>query len=417
MRNRMPTEPGRVKLTRSDGSTEYVHMERADEPQDEGTPLNKETLLTDQTEAALFGNSSDRTVDDAFAGIAARLKMIANDMASITLTVTDMDGNPMPGVYVANVFDENGQAAKTDSSGKIDGFVPEGNIELSIKSYADIADWAETVTFAKGQSYTKSVQVTARNFLKLIQSQVVKFSENVLTYDYSVVGAGAGGAAGDATGTSGSSGEPYAYSGPGGTGGEVKTVYGVTPTHHVSYPAKIGAGGKGGIAYQHGTPDTLNGTSGGDSSFSGTTAKGGQATTDGVSSGIGGGRGGNSAIDDRYSDGTPGNPGQNGTDGFESFTETKKFGAGGGSGGAAYVAGYGLGGNGGDFGGGNGGESEHGGTMHNYGYDADPNTGSGGGGGGVDVDNSDDGHTATGGDGGDGADGVVAIRMHLKSAA
>jgi hypothetical protein len=39
--DRVSTYPGRVKLTRSDGSFEYVTLERADAPTQEGTPLNK----------------------------------------------------------------------------------------------------------------------------------------------------------------------------------------------------------------------------------------------------------------------------------------------------------------------------------------------------------------------------------------
>lgn len=47
MKDRVPTQPNRVKITRSDGSTEYVTWERADEPTQEGTALNKATLFSD----------------------------------------------------------------------------------------------------------------------------------------------------------------------------------------------------------------------------------------------------------------------------------------------------------------------------------------------------------------------------------
>lgn len=48
MKDRIPTSPGRVKITRSDGTTEYVTLERADEPTQVGTPLNKASLFTDE---------------------------------------------------------------------------------------------------------------------------------------------------------------------------------------------------------------------------------------------------------------------------------------------------------------------------------------------------------------------------------
>lgn len=54
MKDRIPTLPGRVKFTKTDGTTEYVTMERADEPTEVGTPLNKATLF-DSTQATRYG--------------------------------------------------------------------------------------------------------------------------------------------------------------------------------------------------------------------------------------------------------------------------------------------------------------------------------------------------------------------------
>lgn len=45
MENRVPTKPGRIKLTDDSGNVTYYYMERADEPTVEGTPLNKATLF------------------------------------------------------------------------------------------------------------------------------------------------------------------------------------------------------------------------------------------------------------------------------------------------------------------------------------------------------------------------------------
>lgn len=66
MKDRIPTYPGRVKLNPVDGQANTFDMVRADEPEQEGTPLNKASLLTDET-AALFGLGEDATVDDALA--------------------------------------------------------------------------------------------------------------------------------------------------------------------------------------------------------------------------------------------------------------------------------------------------------------------------------------------------------------
>ena len=65
MQNRISTYPGRVKLTPVAGQADIYDMERADEPIQPGTPLNKSTLLSDTT-AEMLGLPSTATVNDAF---------------------------------------------------------------------------------------------------------------------------------------------------------------------------------------------------------------------------------------------------------------------------------------------------------------------------------------------------------------
>lgn len=70
MKDRIPKYPGRMKLTHADGTVEYVTMERADEAVEEGTPLNKASLLSDDTAHTLeLDNNDDPTVDDAFVNV------------------------------------------------------------------------------------------------------------------------------------------------------------------------------------------------------------------------------------------------------------------------------------------------------------------------------------------------------------
>ncbi|MFI3228347.1 MAG: hypothetical protein R3Y09_13230 [Clostridia bacterium] len=66
MENRVPTHPNRYKAYKEDGSFEVITLERYDEPVEVGTPLNKATLLTDET-ALLLGleEKSERTVNNA----------------------------------------------------------------------------------------------------------------------------------------------------------------------------------------------------------------------------------------------------------------------------------------------------------------------------------------------------------------
>ena len=68
MKDRVPTYPNRVILNPVAGQENTYDIVRADEPQQEGTPLNKATLLDDDT-AEKLGLTGDPTVNQALAGI------------------------------------------------------------------------------------------------------------------------------------------------------------------------------------------------------------------------------------------------------------------------------------------------------------------------------------------------------------
>lgn len=83
MKDRVPANPGRVLITPEDGSTAfYATMTRADNPTQEGDPLNKNTLLKDAT-AALFGLGTDAVPDDVLAAIQAILNDNMNDISAL----------------------------------------------------------------------------------------------------------------------------------------------------------------------------------------------------------------------------------------------------------------------------------------------------------------------------------------------
>ena len=64
MQDRVSLHPGRVKLVPVPGQENTYDMVRADSPTQEGTPLNKDSLLKDAT-AALFGLGADAVPDEA----------------------------------------------------------------------------------------------------------------------------------------------------------------------------------------------------------------------------------------------------------------------------------------------------------------------------------------------------------------
>lgn len=72
MQDRVPTHPGRVTLTPVEGQANTYDMVRADEPTEEGTPLNKASLLKDTT-AALFGLTAAAVPDEVLQKVKALL--------------------------------------------------------------------------------------------------------------------------------------------------------------------------------------------------------------------------------------------------------------------------------------------------------------------------------------------------------
>lgn len=428
MRDRTPTralENGALRygVYAEDGSLlRYEYLALEDEPADPGTELSKATLLQDSTEVSLFGSAADRTVDDAFAGIAGQLKLIKSDMAAITLTVQDTNGKPIPEVLVQGILSENGTAVYTNASGVAAGYIGQGQQVVKVSGYADVADYSETLTAVKGTTISKTWELTTLDFLKITASKSIKFSGNVKSVDCSRLGGGGGGGGGLAVA------DDESDTGAGGGAGDVVEDVGIAVIANTLYPIVVGAGGKGGknrsyVSYGGSDkPPADNGSDGGSTTAFGKTAEGGKGGKGGQYTGLitgGASSNGKGADGVRYGE-FASSKGKNGEDGkktvFASMTTTEKSGGGGASGGGGrnYNGGRATGGS---PGGGKGGYSDN-----NYIYHGEAGVdgkGGGGGGGGSACwySNSDDEFGSGAGDGGRGGSGCVAIRMHLKSAA
>ena len=391
MRDRTPTkalENGALRygVYAEDGTFQrYEYLALEDDPADPGTELSKLNLLQDSTEVSLFGRAADRTVDEAFSGIAGQLKLIMSDMATIALTILTTNGKPIPDVLVQGILSENGQAVYTNASGVATGYIGEGQQVVKVSGYADVEDYSETITVIKGTNITKTWKLTTNNFLSVKSSRSVKFTGNVSTIDYSVTSGGGGGGAG------------YGYpGGGGGAGGGTITKTGVEISPNTVYPATVGAGGKGGTYLDY------DGHPGGQSSFMGDAPAGGNPGLSPVRGGSGepGGIGG-SGSQGGGSGGNGGSNSDNGSNGsnatataFTSFAETKSLGGGG------------AGGEGKNYSGTSATDGIVGGAA---------NTGGGGSGGyGAGTDKEGDYNDSPGSYG---YSGFIGIRMHLKSAA
>ena len=382
MEDRTPTpgQEGRVLITPENGSPYYAKIEMADNPTQQGTPLTKETLLQDSTEIEIFGNSSNRTVDDAFVGIMGKISLIMENAATMTLTVENQSGVPMPNVHVDGIFDENGDSLSTNESGQISGYVSEGNTIFSVSGYADIVDFSEQFEVVKGQSYSHTIQLTTRNFIKITSSKNIKFSGNVEQVDVTCVGGGGGAIATAAN-----------HSANGGAGGYCVVQEDVNFSSNVLYSAIIGSGGTG-ASFRHSASD------GGKTSFLGVSANGGAGGQYDVEAPAIGNGNGAYATKAGFSGYTLHQAGEGTVQGFSSFSDTVLYGGGGLGGWVAEGDGYDV-------------LVEASGAGYGAKVEAGNGTNGFGGGGGA--------STADMGDsrGGNGGSGCIAIRMHLKSAA
>ena len=99
MQDRVPLYPGRVKLNPVSGQANTFDLTRADQPTQEGTPINKASLLKDTT-AALFGLGTGAVPDDVLAELGKykqywwrrRAKTVVEKRTNITgeVQVTDV---------------------------------------------------------------------------------------------------------------------------------------------------------------------------------------------------------------------------------------------------------------------------------------------------------------------------------------
>lgn len=99
MQDRVPLYPGRVKLTPVSGQENTYDMVRADQPTQEGTPLNKANLLSDDV-AALLGLGATSVPNDAFRALSRyHWKLIQEYRTAGPVEFTVPDNVTIIGVY------------------------------------------------------------------------------------------------------------------------------------------------------------------------------------------------------------------------------------------------------------------------------------------------------------------------------
>lgn len=108
MKDRVPLYPGRVKLNPVSGQPNTYDMVRADQPTQEGTPLNKSTLLKDATARKYGLDPQTATVNDAFERVFfPRIVVTAPTGSTVTCTKgsTVLTASEVSGAWTFDVPD------------------------------------------------------------------------------------------------------------------------------------------------------------------------------------------------------------------------------------------------------------------------------------------------------------------------
>lgn len=104
MQDRVSLYPGRVKLEPVAGQANLYDLTRADQPTQEGTPINKANLLSDATAAAIKALLASQTENPVTPNAALAILAQAVDAAATKADVVDSRGNCeiYSGSYVGN---------------------------------------------------------------------------------------------------------------------------------------------------------------------------------------------------------------------------------------------------------------------------------------------------------------------------
>ena len=128
MQDRIPVNPGRVLIAPENGSAAYyATMTRADNPTQEGTPLNKANLLRDET-AAKFGLGADAVPNDVFNALA--FKNISN-LCIEKIQISKNWTAPKATNQIFKVFAVGGGGSGSKFAGGGSGYVEIANFEIA----------------------------------------------------------------------------------------------------------------------------------------------------------------------------------------------------------------------------------------------------------------------------------------------
>ena len=246
MQDREPTYPGRVTLTPVYGLANTYDMERADRPLQEGTPLNKASLLKDST-AALLGLGTSAVPDDAFLALA-----IGVGTYGFRVKVQLPDGTPVAGANVTGITALPGASLTTNSDGIVVGSSSAASVTIGVSSpFVDLkAPDSQNVTATGTLTDVTFVLSYNTDVIQVTSSRVIdNISPFAKSVDVTAIGGGGGG--GGARSYQNSP-RVYAALGGGGGGGYATTRLSIALSTGSKITLVVGAGGTS-AANQSGT--------------------------------------------------------------------------------------------------------------------------------------------------------------------
>lgn len=259
MQDRVSLYPGRVKLTPVPGQENTFDLVRADQPTQEGTPLNKATLLKDVT-ASILGLPDTAVPDDAFLALT-----IGVGTYGYRVKIQLEDGTPVEGATVSGIEALTGSTLVSGQDGIVLGKSTSKTVTISCASpYIDQAAPDSRVVTSTGTITDVTLTLTSiTDIITITSSKISKISSMAKTVDICAVGGGGGG--------SGSAKSDYqdTQGGGGGGGGNIVNVLAESLTSYAkkNISITIGSGGAGG-EYSSTRPsgNECNGSSGGTTS-------------------------------------------------------------------------------------------------------------------------------------------------------
>lgn len=194
MKDRIPLYPGRVKLNPVTGQENTYDMVRADEPTQEGTPLNKASLLKDAT-AVLYGQGADAVPDDI-------LSILSKAVLFVDGYLKDIGGSKVgprieTGSYVGTgTYGPSNPCSLTfDFTPKIVLMHMRGTHAYSDSTHCMVFVWGITNGFDFGSSGGRSNKVTYSgntmswyNTTGNLATAGAQLNESGITYWYTAIG-------------------------------------------------------------------------------------------------------------------------------------------------------------------------------------------------------------------------------------